>query len=204
MKLHLISNDNFFLGELDVITKLLACYEFIFHLRKPKATVKEYNSFLKRIPATFHNRIMLHGAYELIQYYNLKGLHFSTINRKNKDKITTNYCSTSAHSIKELTKLDGQFQSIFISPIFPSISKPGYVGKLNLIALKSFLKQSRHSKIIALGGITAKNINMLGTFNFDGFAVLGAVWKDNPTNIWQISQHIDDILKNITQNRATL
>ncbi len=198
VELRILSYPNYFNNECKIITSLMKRYDFIFHLRKPGASVDMYNTYLKKIPADLHHRIVLHDAYELKDLYALKGLHFSVKNRSQDTDIRFHgRKSTSCHSIEEARHLDGVFEDILLSPVFPSISKQGYKGKLNLEEVKQFLKQGRQSNIIALGGIDQHIINQLNDYLFDGIAVLGAVWTSNPENAEAIQENIDQIVHEI-------
>ncbi|PWE00475.1 thiamine phosphate synthase [Marinilabilia rubra] len=179
MELYLISHEQFFEGETEIVTELLAGYDFTFHLRKPGATMDAYKGFLSRIPSEMHHKIMLHDAYPLSQEFGLKGLHFSTRNRQLRSTFRGHINSTSAHSLVEVAKLDKLFDYQFLSPVFPSISKPGYSCKLDLNAVKSYLQKPRESKIVALGGVTEISISLLQKTGFDGAAVLGKVWGNH-------------------------
>ncbi|MFW6223213.1 MAG: thiamine phosphate synthase [Bacteroidota bacterium] len=198
MELRILSYPKHFNDECKIITSLMERYDFIFHLRKPGASVEVYNQYLKCIPSYLHRRIVLHDAYELKDLYALKGLHFSVKNRSQaSDIICKGKKSTSCHSIEEVRQLDGVFEDIFLSPVFPGISKQGYKGDLNMEEVKQFLKQGRQSNIIALGGIDQHKIKQLNDCFFDGIAVLGAVWTLNPGNAETIQENIDQIVHNV-------
>lgn len=165
-------------GELEQIIKVLANENIRLHLRKPGATEKEYEELLKEIPVTFHSRIVLHDFYHLQDKYAVGGLHFSTKNRALAESQHANGSkSTSCHSIDELKEIEGKFEYAFLSPIFPSISKQGYAGNLDMEEVKRYLQTSRQTKAIALGGIDASKIPLLKEWGFDGEAQLGSIWK---------------------------
>ncbi len=200
MELRILSYPEHFHNECKIITSLMKRYDFIFHLRKPGASVDMYNTYLKSIPADLHHRIVLHDAHELINIYTLKGLHFPAKKRSGAYHIKfKGRKSTSCHSIEEARKQDGVFEDMFLSPVFPSISKQGYRGSLNMEDVKHFLKQARQSKIIALGGIDQHKIKQLYDYVFDGIAVLGAVWTPNPGNAETIEENIDQIVYNVCE-----
>lgn len=178
----LISYPHFFPGESRIISSLMNRFSLTLHLRKPDATEEEYHSFLQSLPPRFHPEIILHGGYALKEEFDLKGLHFSTANRSLATDYRSVIKSTSCHSVHELKETDGAFDHQFLSPVFPSISKKGYSGNLDMQEVKEYLKQPRHSKVIALGGVDKEKIAPLKNAGFDGVALLGAVWGDNPEN----------------------
>ncbi len=180
-KLHLISYPQFFEQEAEVISSILAETDLVFHLRKPEADEKAYEAFLKCIPERFYAHIILHSAYHLAKEYRFAGLHFSTLKRKRVNGCLCDLAkSTSCHSLHELKSLSSVFCSCFLSPVFSSISKVGYVGDFDLKKLEHYLKSERKVEIIALGGVNEHCASAAMKMGFDAVAVLGAVWGKNP------------------------
>ena len=67
---------------------------------------------------------------------------------------------------------------VFLSPIFNSISKQGYASAFTPKALfEAKQKGIINEKVVALGGITAANINKIKSYGFGGVALLGDVWR---------------------------
>jgi thiamine-phosphate pyrophosphorylase len=90
--------------------------------------------------------------------------------------------STSFHSWAEMEADELGYSYVFISPVFDSISKPGYVASVDINAAVPFKKYMRsHEKncpeIIGLGGVDATGIVAVHKKGFDGAAVLGCIWK---------------------------
>jgi thiamine-phosphate pyrophosphorylase len=190
MKLMLISHPTFFKGEARLVSSLLEIYDITFHLRKPTASRKEYETFLKNIPEPLHGKIMLHDAYDLKKQFALKGLHFSTRNRALAKHYIFDDKSTSCHSVEESKQMGATFNYHFLSPVFPSISKQGYTGNLDLKAVEGYLQQPRQNLIIALGGVDKEKIHVLRNIGFDGVALLGAVWQNNPADYGSIEKRL--------------
>jgi thiamine-phosphate pyrophosphorylase len=71
------------------------------------------------------------------------------------------------------------FDYVFLSPVFDSISKPGYFRNDELGMMSDEWKALVKTKVIALGGIDASNIHKTKELGFDGAAVLGAVWGES-------------------------
>lgn len=171
-----------FEGEIEQILSVLEDKKVILHLRKPDATEKEYEDLLKAIPQHLLSKVVLHDYYHLAEKYAVGGFHLST--KKRNEKLISQLAnqpigtlSTSCHSIAELQSLDGQFDYAFLSPIFPSISKQGYEGNLDMEQVKAYLLTERKTKVIALGGIDNSKMNQLTEWGFDGHAQLGSIWK---------------------------
>jgi thiamine-phosphate pyrophosphorylase len=60
--------------------------------------------------------------------------------------------------------------------VFDSISKQGYKG----VAANDFYLRNEQKplQVIALGGIDAQHIQPVTNMNFDGAALLGAIWGE--------------------------
>ncbi|MCX6218820.1 thiamine phosphate synthase [Spirosoma sp.] len=90
--------------------------------------------------------------------------------------------STSVHALSEWPKLAGQVDMVFYSPLFPSISKPGYgpSSSLEIIGQEVSAIRQRHKdlpRLIGLGGIQAENVALVRRAGFDGVALMGALWQ---------------------------
>lgn len=197
MQLTLISYPLIFKNEIEVLNGLFERHSFVFHLRKPGATKNEIRTYLERIPPVYHQRIVLHSNFELHESFNVKGAHFSTNDRVyNKHEAFNGFKTTSCHSLTEIEEIKNSFNYCFLSPVFPSISKPGYIGHLDLDAVSEYMHMERKCKVIALGGINKSNIEHAMEYGFDGIALLGSVWTNNPE---LYCNHIHNNLKEITE-----
>lgn len=155
-----------------------------FHLRKPHASKSEIKNYLNNIPKEFHHRIMLHQHHDLIDEFNLKGLHFPA-NKREEATHYKGFKSTSFHDLETLKNCKAHFRYAFLSPIFPSISKANYQKAWNVSELK-FTIQKAAFPIIALGGINKENIQKSMELGFNGVAVLGTIWQNEcPTKEWE-------------------
>ncbi len=189
MKLIIISTENFFDGEIEILCHLFDAGLSVFHLRKPQCSEDELRCFLEKVPKEFHHRVVLHEHFSLLDEFDLKGIH---LNRRNpilyeKRGITI---SKSCHTIEELHCID-DFDYVFLSPIFDSISKKGYRKAFSHEELLRAKEENIiNEKVIALGGIMPENIAEIKSYGFGGVAILGGIWGN--INLPQISQ--------ITQN----
>lgn len=184
MELVLVSYPEFFEGEIKIINNLLKDFNFTFHLRKPEAGIDELRNILNRIPYEFHEKIVVSNFQSLQAEFNIKGIHFSTMQRPEKlNKEGELIYGTSCHSVEEMRELENIYDYMYISPVFKSISKEGYEGSLKLNEVREYLKEKRNARIIALGGVDAGKIDELAGFSFDGMAVLGAVWTNCPEQL---------------------
>ncbi|GAB3569336.1 hypothetical protein GCM10027578_23540 [Spirosoma luteolum] len=90
--------------------------------------------------------------------------------------------STSVHSLADWPGLAGRVSLAFFSPLFPSLSKPGYSPTVPLPALATHVQLLRQAsvplpRLIGLGGVQASNIDQVRAAGFDGAAVLGTLWQ---------------------------
>lgn len=150
------------------------------HFRKPNLTIHQCRFSLNQIDSKYHNRIVIHHFHELINEFNLKGIHFTEQKRKDHIDNPGQYfknlnmygktISASFHNPKELNDCYFEFDYHFLSPVFNSISKQGYTGK-------EFDVHHIDKRIVALGGINETNIEKAYQLGFKGVAVLGAIWQ---------------------------
>lgn len=94
----------------------------------------------------------------------------------------TTFFSTSIHDLRDWPALAGQAEQVFYSPVFASISKPGYgpVNSLDFIAKEIAAIRQQHDRLprlIGLGGVNADNVSLLQQAGFDGAALMGALWQ---------------------------
>lgn len=186
-----ISSENTFDGEAKLIAAMFEDGLSTFHLRKPGLSKIEFEETLRQIPPKLYRKIVIHSHYELITKYNLGGVHFTNkfLTKTKELNVISMYSairskgltvSTSIHSLAELNQLAYRYNYVFLSPVFDSISKSGYLSQAkNFIGLKDH--KTITTKVLGLGGISADNLNLALEIGFDGIAVLGAIWtSDNP------------------------
>ena len=161
----------------DVI-KLLNNGLDVYHLRKYEAKKDELKSFLSVIPEKFHNKIVLHSHFELLEEFDLKGIHLNENNRKRGSEIRNlkKIISTSFHDLDELIACKEKYEYVFFSPVHESISKLGYQPKYSQKEIANAVTKTQQN-VIALGGISEKNISEISKMGFMGAALSGAVWN---------------------------
>ncbi|MDE7092641.1 MAG: thiamine phosphate synthase, partial [Muribaculaceae bacterium] len=154
------------------IEKLLAAGADYVSIRKPNLGERYVADLLENIRPELRCRIKLHDYPELARAFKT-GFQLNSRNKK-VDALSPSLLSRGCHSLSEVAE-SNDLEYVTLSPIFDSISKPGYKAKfdLNSLNLKSF-----DSKIIALGGITLDHLPDLRKAGFAGAAFLGEVWRD--------------------------
>ena len=167
-----------------VVAKVLQQSLATFHLRKPGQTNRQLSEYLKHIPANLHRRIMVHGHPGLLDHFDLMGIHFTEkdrmhdLQRLRRLRQTQPGCrlSSAFHRITDIPEYDGLLDYILLSPIFDSVSKPGYQAAFDHADIRRFLSWTEHT-VIALGGLDVQRAVTAASLGFKGIAVLGAVWQ---------------------------
>lgn len=165
--------------ELHQIHQLFADGLEVMHIRKPNFSEQEYFDFIQQIDSTFYDRLVICSFHEIGLKIGFKRFHFNRtdyLNHKDFEKFSDCILSTSTHSIEEFNALNTRINYAFLSPVFESISKKGYVSERNL--LEEIKERKNHStKLIALGGITEENKHIALEHGFNGVAMMGDVWE---------------------------
>ncbi|MDR1274502.1 MAG: thiamine phosphate synthase, partial [Odoribacteraceae bacterium] len=149
----------------------------VLHLRKPGAPREEYEAFIRRRLPAYRRRIVVHDHFELVEHHGLKGIH---ANAQQAAGLTGDFAhvSLSCHSPGEIEATDAlPFVPayLFLSPVFDSISKPGYAAAaFDERRLRAALAGRR---VIALGGVTAANLPACRRAGYAGGALLGHLWE---------------------------
>ncbi|MFQ3575923.1 MAG: thiamine phosphate synthase [Cytophagales bacterium] len=187
MKLIVITPETFIDKESFFCTKMLENGLECLHVRKPKTSIEAVRNYIKEIPNEFHHKLVIHQHHNLVDEFKLKGIHL-TSNFRTKSRFWNEKTyvaaakakgltvSTSIHSTVELRMVNLNYDYCFLSPVFDSISKSGYTGRLEEFKDLGTLKNMQ-TKVFALGGIELENVGMLVELPFDGIAVLGYIWN---------------------------
>jgi thiamine-phosphate pyrophosphorylase len=178
MELIVIAKPTIFKEESHLVNQLFEAGLQVFHLRKENASEAAYRKVIEGILPQYHPQIALHHFHSLANDYNINRIHHTESFRKSssdKDLPENKIFSTSIHQLSDLDQITSYDYSFF-GPVFNSLSKPGYLG-----TIPSDFRLNKNAalpKIIALGGIGLKQIDMVKDMNFDGIALLGAIWND--------------------------
>lgn len=166
-----ITVPEFFDGEAAAIASLLRDDRYWrVHIRKPGATPAQVEALVKSIPAEFYPRLTLHDHFDVARRLSLGGVHLNSRNPQ-PPHGWNGLISRSLHSIAEIA--DGGYDYAFLSPVYPSISKPGYKGNFDFDELRSAV----NDRIFALGGVTPERFDEIRSLGFGGVAMLGDVWR---------------------------
>ena len=191
----LIAPENDVQNEIEILNQLFQEGLQYYHLRKPNKNYQEHCEYLKRIDSKYHNRIVTHLFHELVNEFDLKGIHFQELKRRDvlengrsemkKDEFIYNYTedvaidfsilksktiSSSFHEPEELENCAIDFDYHLLSPVFSSISKQGYQGR-------GFDVNHINKRIVGMGGVNTENLSEFIKLGFKGVGVLGGIWN---------------------------
>lgn len=149
-----------------------------FHIRKPSFSENQMRDYLSFFPMDIRERLSLNSFHLLAKQMNIGGIHLNRSNPKVEEGLQGKRISMSCHSIKEVIENKDKVSYLFLSPIFDSISKQGYQSNFSPQELKElFLQGILNDKVVALSGVTYKNIPQLEKVGFSSFAMLSELWK---------------------------
>ncbi len=182
-----IAPENDIPNEIEILHQLFQEGLEYYHLRKPYKNYQEHCNYLDKIDKQYHNKIVVHHFHELINEYNLKGIHFTEQKRKQHIDNPGQYfknlnmygktISSSFHEPKVLINCYFEFDYHFLSPVFSSISKKGYKGR-------GFDVNHIDKRIVGVGGVTIDNLKAFNKRGFKGVGILGGIWNNkNPVGI---------------------
>ncbi len=183
----LIAPENDIPNEIEILNQLFQNGLEYYHFRKPNKNYQEHCEYLNQIDEKYHNRIVVHYFHELINEYNLKGIHFQEQKRRDCLDTPSDYfvklhnmygktISSSFHEPEELENCEFEFDYHLLSPVFSSISKQGYQGR-------GFNVTTSNKTIVGMGGVTTTNLEKFNELGFKGVGVLGGIWNSTtPVN----------------------
>lgn len=169
MKTIVITLPHFYAAEADAIVRQLRDGADRVHIRKPGADASQMAALLRAIPAPYCHRLSLHDCFELAGEYGIGGVHLNSRNPQ-APQGWTGITSRSCHSLEELAGADADY--CILSPVFDSISKPGYRAAF----APAELRQTDLSRAYALGGVSGARLREIEELGFAGAAMLGAAW----------------------------
>ncbi|MBS1604850.1 MAG: thiamine phosphate synthase [Bacteroidetes bacterium] len=184
-------------GEVELLEALLETGLSRLHIRRPGGSAED---LLSRLAPKWASRLVLHGSVEMAVRYGIPQVHGKVPFRDGSGFSGGGpgvfaaggavAVSTSVHSWEEFALLPDGLSYAFISPLFDSISKPGYRSNPVL------LRQPRGPLTcmpVALGGVGGDNISELIRWGWKGAAVLGWIW-DRPLEAVRRYEQLKKIL----------
>lgn len=171
MKLIAITHPYYFEGESEAICRLLDRGWWRVHVRKPDTSPAELARLLGSIPDSYRQSLSLHDHFDMAEEFALGGIHLNS-RCPLAPARWRGLVSRSCHSLDEISRYP-QLDYLTLSPIFDSISKPGYRSRFDIDSLKG----ADLSKVFALGGVTRLRLGDVKSAGFAGAAMLTEAWK---------------------------
>ena len=190
--LDLVSLPDWVEGEAPIINLLLAKAKgwVRFHYRKPGVSADLCLRELMQISPALRKKVVLHGSLLQDLWLKTHGAKWGGVHWSLKMPRPTNFAvplceGVGIHSVAQALSLNFVPAYVWLSPIYESVSKPGYTPKWSIEQLPEVLftlrQQWPQTKIIALGGVSVAQIAEVQRIGFDGAAVLGKLWQNpNP------------------------
>ena len=118
MKLILLTNEEFFVEEDQIISLLFEEGLDVLHLRKPGSDPVYSERLLTLLPDEYHKQIVVHDHFYLKKEFNLMGIH---LNSRNPEPPAgyKGHVSKSLHSLEEVTAEKKKFDYVFLIPSNP-------------------------------------------------------------------------------------
>ena len=189
-----ITKPEFFEGEAEQIVQLLDSGRAdLVHIRKPLVSLADsarglelaeldglerLERLIQALPARVYGRLVLHDCFELALKYQLHGVHLNSRHPQPPQGFK-GAISISCHSLKELAECRKKpYAYMSLSPIFDSISKPGYHSAFTAEEIVKARRQGLiDERVMALGGVTFDKVNDVLKMGFGGAMILGDAWK---------------------------
>lgn len=166
-------------------------------VRKPGWPETDYEQLLQEADPSCYNKLMISGHPVLCEKYGLQGVHFTEAGRgllTGEEIISYRQkgwrLSTSIHDAQTLQIASDNWDQLLLAPVFDSISKPGH-GSAFKEGFRLY-KDGYNGQVLALGGIDHTTAAKARNMQFDGIALLGAIWQE-PTAAISNFRRIRDI-----------
>ncbi|HEY4334716.1 MAG TPA: thiamine phosphate synthase [Puia sp.] len=170
-----------FPGEAECLEELLEAGVERLHLRKPEMGFRELEELVAQLSSRWASRLVLHYQPEMAKRFGVPQIHGPV----KMGEGTGLRVSTSVHDWEEFARLPAGLEYAFISPLFDSISKQGYLANPELLAIPGGVLPCRP---VGLGGIGAGTIGELVRKGWTGAAALGWIWDEPERAVLRFEQ----------------
>lgn len=189
LKSIIITPEKDFPNEAQWLNELLNEGVWKLHIRKPHFSEEMMIKYIENIDSKYRKQLVIHSHHTIAKSLEINRIHYPE-NERIKQNFRQDFQnfghSTSVHSISDFNRLEKKWEYAFLSPIFPSLSKPNY-GKNSFIFEEIQHRTNFHTQLIALGGIKSENIYKIKDKNIEGIALLGSIWQGkNPLKNYQL------------------
>jgi thiamine-phosphate pyrophosphorylase len=193
MKLIVLTYPEFIPDEAAQINSLFEAGMELLHIRKPLSRKKSCFELLDEINPKYYSQIKIHDFFDLADHFPILGVHLNYRNPVYNGERNNLKISKSCHTVEALKQIS-EYDYVFLSPIYNSISKPGYRSRFPKVLLQKAAKEGLiNEKVFALSGVDETTIPLLKAYPFGGVAILGRLWKKN-----------EDVVSNFLKLKAML
>ncbi|MGM0444740.1 MAG: thiamine phosphate synthase [Fibrobacterota bacterium] len=153
-----------------------------YHLRKPQWSRSQYETFFHILDSRFYPHITLHFFHDCALFHSA-AVHLRSHEYEKAALFDPAVpLSASCHSFDDIARceqLNPAFAYLFLSPVYDSISKHGYVSAFSDTSLIRFFCTRKNTvSLIALGGVTEQRFPHVRSLGFSGAAVMGDFWQN--------------------------
>ena len=159
------------------VNALLAAGCAVIHLRKPGWSQDMLQEWMIGIAPDRRSQITLHGDHETARALGCGGYHQAQATTDQLDTATGKQRLRASRSWHALDEPQQGVDYGFISPVWPSTSKPGYGPTWDWPTLLAALSDWP-VPVLALGGVNPERCAVAKNAGFAGVAVLGWLWQD--------------------------
>ena len=155
------------------------------HIRKPGYTAAEAEEMVQRVldeaagrGMDIAPRLAMHDHFEVARRLHLGGIH---LNGRNPLPPSgwQGRVSRSCHTLYEAVEWKPMCDYVSLSPVFDSISKPGYRAAFDAATLEEARRRGIiDGRVLALGGVTRGRLRLVAEMGFGGAMLLGDAWKE--------------------------
>lgn len=172
-----ITQDKALPNEAALCVQLLELGVHSVHIRKPAWSTKQLIELIREIPEQYRKQLVIHRDPDAAMTTGVRGLHLPYQDLiGGRISLPPNLSlSASVHSWEEAHIAMKLCSYCFISPVYDSISKKGYIANPGLNDVPPSLKQKQ---IYALGGIRPSNCSEAIDKGYAGVATLGHLWAE--------------------------
>lgn len=188
MELLVITSSENKTDEIQAIVRLFKQGLQTLHLRKPKLSSTKLEALIQEIPNQYHDRIMIHGHYDLAIKYKLKGIHLHRSDRKPKwqnkwkrfwlkMKHPTLKISATFSTVQSFRENEWSFDYVLVGPLFTSQAHYHLDDQATVSSLKSQISDAG-KPIFAIGGVNEDRLPLIREVGFAGVGISGVIWKN--------------------------
>lgn len=167
----------FYPGEAEAIEEKIRSgrYDYV-HIRKPEASDAEIEHLIEQIDPQLRQALTVHYRFDVARSTGCGGIHLNA-RCPNAPEGWEGRVSRSCHTLAEVADAGSGLDYLFLSPIFPSISKPGYSSTLLSDPDLQATLTSAPAPVVALGGVTPSSLELIASLGFSGAAMLAEAWR---------------------------